>query len=367
MAFIDSSALRPRFTSDLIAAYQQAIAPTQFLQNMFTREAKSTDYIEWNVERYGEFVAKDVVRGADGNRNQFTNMTQKVEQPPFFYEYMDVMQIEGYNRAFGSMTISESVYNDFLTRAQFRLNQLRYKIDRAYEIQAAQVLLTGKVTTQVAGPTDFKRKAASILQFDASIDWTQPTVNPKDAIEKLCDFVRTVGKEGGEFKLILGDSAYKALINNPIVQSESQKLWAVLTKPEMPKEMGDGSKYVGSISAGSYFLDCYTYPQSYALTTEVPNTSTPYIDKNAIIVVPKAPMAGSFIHAFAMVPQLPNLKGIDENRNFSTIGGTNGTGQYFISEFFDLKKTAWEVAVKSAGLTIPIGVDKIGTAFVTPS
>src|SRR5580692_7441736 len=113
MAYIDSSAIRPKFTSDLVAAYKSSLPAYTFLQSKFKRVTKDTDYIEWNVMRYAESVAIDVVRGADGNRNSFANMVQKVEQPPFYYEYLDVMQLEGYNRAFGSTSMSDSVYRDF--------------------------------------------------------------------------------------------------------------------------------------------------------------------------------------------------------------------------------------------------------------
>lgn len=363
MAFIDSSAIRPKFTSDLVAAYKSSLNATTFLQSKFKRVTKDTDYLEWNIQRFSENVAQDVARGADGNRNSYATMVQKVEQPPLYYEYLDVMQLEGYNRAFGSVSMSDSTYRDFRETATFHVKQMINKIDRAYELQAQSVLLTGKIITATNGTTDFLRKAASIVAYGIGIDWSQAGVNPKDLIKQGCIFNRTVGKASSNvFDCIMGDGAYTAFINNVNIQNEAQKLWSVLTKLEEPTPRGDGSTFMGQISAGPYKVNVFCYPEYYTNTTEVPNTSLPYVPSNAIIITPSDPY---FIHGFAMVPRLPDYMGMAESGFGNAIGGEEGTnkGQYFISEFVDMKRTAWYMAAKSAGMTIPIGVDQIFTAY----
>ena len=367
MAFIPSDQLRPTVTSDLAAVYKGSLPADTALQSKFKRVTKDTLFLEINVQRYAANVAQDVVRGGDGNRNQFAKMVQKVEQPPFFYEYLDIMQLEGYNRAFGSTSMSASQYRDFREVAIFNMKQLVNKIDRAYEIQAASVLINGIINTVNNGPTNFLRDAASIKAFDASYDWTQTTVNPKKIIEQGCIYVSTIGQAaGGVFDCWMGDAAYDAFIANPIIQNESQKLWRTLTKLEEPDMRGDGSVFMGQTSAGSYKVNIWTYPRQYNADVTNPRVFTRYMPSNMMVVLPKE-LNG--IHAFAMVPQLPDYMGLKEGGMVGAIGGETGTGkgQYFVSEFVDQKATAWYAAIKSAGMIWPVAVDQIFNAYVTPA
>ena len=364
MAFIPSDQVRPTFTSDLAAVYKGSLRAHTALQSKFKRVTKETDFLEINVQRYAANVALDVVRGGDGNRNQFAKMVQKVEQPPFFYEYLDVMQLEGYNRAFGSVSMSASAYRDFRETAIFNMKQLVNKIDRAYEIQAASVFISGIVNTASAGATNFLRNAASIKAYSAGIDWSIDTVDPRDIIKQGCVYVSTIGQaEGGVFDILMGDLAYDSFITNPIIQNESQKLWRTLTKLEEPEMRGDGMVFMGQTAAGSYKVNIWTYPAQYNADPSDPRTFTYYVPSKMIVILPKDPY---FIHGFAMVPRLPDYMGMSESGMAGAIGGEAGTGkgEYFVSEFIDQKATAWYMALKSAGLVWPVAVDQIFNAWV---
>jgi hypothetical protein len=261
--------------------------------------------------------------------------------------------LQGYDRAFGTTNVSESVFNDFMETVLFAIKQCQYKIDRTYEIQASQIFQTGIVTSAVNGNTDFKRKAASMVQYSAGIDWTIATVDPTDIIASGCKFLRATGKaSGGVFDLYMGSKAYNAYVSNPIILTRSQKLWSVLTETAKPTPKDDGSVYMGQVSAGSYQLNIYTYPEVFTATTEVPNTSTPYIPDNMIVITPMKPIG---IHGFGLVPMLPSKAGTNENNKFPTIE----SGAYVISEYLDMKRTAWEIHVKSAGEPLPLTVSEV--------
>lgn len=366
MAFIPSNQLRPTFTSDLAATYRGSLPAHTALQNKFKRVTKDTLFLEINVQRYAANVAQDVVRGTDGNRNQFAKMVMKIDQPPLYHEYLDIMQLEGYNRAFGSVSMSASAYRDFRETAIFNMKQLVNKIDRAYELQAASVFINGVINTVNNGPTDFLRNAASIVPYSAGIDWSIATVNPKDIIKRGCVYVSTIGQaDGGVFDCWMGDGAFDALVNNPIIQNESQKLWRVLTKFEEPDMRGDGSVFQGQMSVGSFKVNIWTYPKQYNNDPANPRAFTTYFPDNMILVLPPTP---DFIHAFAMVPQLPSYMGLNESGITGSIGGRKGSGrgQYFVSEFVDQKATAWYAAIKSAGMVWPVGVDQMFNAYVLP-
>ena len=365
--YIDPSQVRPLFTSSIIANYRASNSPTSALQGKFAPVVKRTKYVEWNVKRYGETVATDVVRGGDGNRNQYTGMTRKIEETPFFYEYMDVMQLAGYDRAFPDHgQIDESAYNDFRETAMFELQQMQFKLDRAAELQAQEIFRTGKVTPKVAEQTNFNRKSASMVPYDISHDWSQSTVDPRVILEQLCIFMRTQGQsDDAVYDCYIGSSAYAALINNPFIQKAEQFHVNVLTTPDVTRK-ADGSVLMREITCGSFKVRMYTYPQFFtpAGVTDLTGASKlPYVAANEFFLVPATPL---FMRAFTMVPQLPvgntRMSGLLENSR-----GTIDEGKYYVSEFFDEKLTAWFIAIKSAFLCIPIAVDQMANAIVTIS
>lgn len=363
MATIDASMVRAKFSLDVIANYSAQVKPKNFLAGYFKRVTKPTDYLAWNVRRYTQTIAKDVVRGADPIRVEFTKSVQKVEQPPYFWREMDLTQLEGYNRTWNAALLSSSYYNDFMGIAMQNMDEIRSQIDRNYEWQAACFMRDGIVRTYANGNTNFNRRPESMIGYTGAINWADNTVNPKDIIEQLATFVMTIGQnESGELDLIMGAKAYKAFTNNLLIQNESQKLWSVLTSLEKPAARGDGSKFVGQISAGPYTLNVITYPAFYNADPTDPASFTPFIDDNWIGVMPTNPY---WIHGFAMVPKLPDMfTGGNIGASIGAIGGTDGLGQYFVSEFVDERRTAWLMGLKSAGMCIPVAVDQIASAYV---
>lgn len=357
MATIPAGQARAKFTSQMVAIYKQLPKPTNFLSRKFIDVVKNVDYVSWQVERYGEFAANDIVRGADGHRNQFSIQTEKVEQPPLFHEYFDIMQLSGYNRAFGSTLIDDGEYNEFMNTALERFGVVRGAIDRRYELQAAEVLQLGTITTVNSGTYDFKRKGASMPGYSAAVNFADPSVNPFSVIASGCLFNRTVGKaSGGVYDCYMGTDVYDAFLIHPDVLARAQKLWNQLTDLQMPDLKDDGSAFMGQVSAGAYKVNIYTYPQFYTATTEVPNTSTAYIDSKQLIITPVNP---KWIKAFAMVPMLPK-QGAARNTLFPALE----EGKYYAYDFQDEKNTAWEMNIKSSGLCIPVAVDQIWNAPV---
>ena len=366
MPSVDSSMVRAQFTVDMIAYYKGYMKPTNFLSGHFKRAVKSTLYLNYDVRRAMTLAADDVVRGADGNRNDFALGVQKTVLPPFFYEFLDVTQLLGFQRAFGTNMLNESIYNDFITEVMEHIDILRNKIDLRYELQASEIFQTGTVTSKSNPVENFLRRSDSMIAYDASINFADNTINPVDLLERLVTYVQTIGQySGGEFNLIFGKKAWAALRANTNIQNESQKLWKSTVDFKMPTDIGAGAKHQGVLSLGSYAANCYTYPQFYNSNPADRTVFTPYIPDNMVLCLPNKPM---FIHGFAQVPKLPEslVKSYTSGGNFGSIGGSEDgtTGQYFIEDFIDQRKSSWFYAIKSAGLCIPVAVDQIANAYV---
>lgn len=175
----------------------------------------------------------------------------------------------------------------------------------------------------------------------------------------------------------MGASAFRQFLLNPFVLARAQKLWNELTQLTMPAPRGDGSVFMGQVSAGVYRINIYTYPHFYTASTEyqaainiitlagtvaqnaTANTSVPYINDTNIIMTP--PKMNS-IMGYSLVPKLP-MQMMDVNGSMGEIGDIEG-GKFFAYDFQDIKLTAWEMNLKSAGLAILSDVDEVFTAKV---
>ncbi|MCK4522449.1 MAG: hypothetical protein KAU20_07790, partial [Nanoarchaeota archaeon] len=76
------------FTKMLVAVYKEKTSPTSFLRSFFPVTTTMSKEIAIQVQRGTEFVAVDVERGTNGNRNTFNTSTEKIFVPPFYWEYL---------------------------------------------------------------------------------------------------------------------------------------------------------------------------------------------------------------------------------------------------------------------------------------
>jgi hypothetical protein len=347
IATSDAQAL---FTKKLIDVYKEKNTPTGFLRSFFPTVESPALEVSIEVQRGTEKVAVDVVRGTDGNRNSFTRSTEKIFIPPYYREYLDVTQLQLYDRLFGATEINDAVFAAVINDGAEKLVEIKNKIERAYEVQCAQVLQTGVVSLISQASIDYKRKAASLVANSAGNTFATGTNDPFAIIGTGCTFLRTIGKaSGGVFNLILGATAITDLFGNAIFKTRQNLFNMQLDMVTSPLMDGNGAAYHGTITCGPYRVHLWSYPQYYDVVAGSTVTNTPYIDDKKIVLLPLKPQ---FKLAFGAVPQLrkPNTP--------PTMGA------YVFSE----KQDDWDAVhlmdVKSAGLAVPVAIDQIWTATV---
>jgi len=350
--------MRDQFTKSLAAVYSQYLAPTTFLKAFFPSETVPTKLISIEVERLGEKVAVDVLRGTEGNRNTFSKSTEKAFEPPFYREYFDATELDVYDQVLGAQLAGlprPEMFGMLTKTVSEKLSKLQDKIERAYELQRAQVLLDGIVTVETDTNIDYKRKAASKVVttdgaiFGSNAGYWNTSIDPIAQLEIGAHFLRTVGRSGSSrFALICGEGALAALLNNSDFQSRTDNRRYNLDTIAAPVRNAEGSAYHGSITVGSYVCDLWTYPQYYDHPDT--GTSTAYISDEKVIMIPYNP---SFIMRHAAVPQL-----------VGDPGQLPRQGEYVISDYVDQRRATHEFDICSAGLAIPLGVDRIWTAQV---
>jgi hypothetical protein len=248
---------------------------------------------------------------------------------------------------FGSETIDSANFTRFIEEVAEKLQLLKAKIERAYEKQCAQVLETGIVELNRGINIDFKRKAASLVDKGGGNYWATGTVNPFDDLENGCKFIREKGKSQGEvINGIFGSSALKDFLGNTIVKARADIRNFGLDQVRAPQRNSVGASLHGQVSAGSYRVNIWTYPEVYDNSAGV---ATPYINPKKVILVPEVPR---FKLAFAAVPQLMQP------------GKPIKKGAFLFDDFLDEENDKHIYRVKSAGVAVPVAVDQIYTVQV---
>lgn len=344
---ISTTDARALFTKMLISVYKERVAPTAFLRSFFRTKESVTKELSIEVQRGTEKIAVDVQRGTEGRRNSFSKSTEKLFVPPYYREFFDATELDLYDRLFGSTDIEASVFAAFMDSVGEKLAMLIDKIERAYELQCAQVLTTGIVELQGGINIDFKRKAASLVDKGAGNYWTTGTVNPLTDIENAGIFLRQKGKiKGAVLNAIMGAEAHRSFMENAKVLAEADVRRIDTMAIREPQRNSVGATTHGYFSTDNYKVNIWTYPEYYENSSGI---SVPYLDPKKVIVLPENP---NFELGFAAVPQL-----VGENSQIKK-------GAYIIEEYKDLRRKSHIFDVQSAGVAIPVAVDQIYTVKV---
>lgn len=348
------------FTKRLVAAWNELLelSPKSFLRSFFTKKTTLSKEVSIEVIRGTEKIAVDVLRGTNGNRNTFSKAAEKIFVPPFYNEYFDATELDHYDNLFGmdATGISERQVIGMIEQALEKLNILKYKIERAYELQISQVFTDGIVQLVSGDNIDYKRKAGSMDVKSAPGYWTVDTINPIDDFKAGCSFLRQTGKAGdAEFIAILGQNTLMALLENPHIKHDN-----ITTVPlidlKMPQVAATGGTYHGTLSAGPYKVHLWAYPEYYDNTSGTP---TPYVNVDYVFLLPRN--TGKFVLSYASVPAI-----IRDTRNAEFPEFIRQMeSDYYINNYIDPvgKKHVFEIL--SAGLAIPVSVDRIYSMKVT--
>ncbi len=346
------------FTNKLIAIMSDRVPVQGALSSMFMPTQSYTKNITTQTERVAELIANDTIRGTAGNSNIFGLSTEKLFTPPYYDEYFDITQLDGYDQLYAdhSSLIAEVTLGRFIQYSAEKLVGLQDKIERAYENQAASVLKTGIVTLKDGSVIDFRRKPASIVDLGSGNYWTNggsntSTCDPFTTLGNAAVFLRTIGKcQDGVFNVIMGSQVLAAYQSNPAVLKRGLEYhWNMdMLTPAMRTAVGWTMH--GRVSATSWLFDLISYPNFYdSISGGALTQGIEYLDPKSIYIVPKNPR---FVMAYAAVPQL-----------LST-GAVPMASKFVFTNFPDLKLNTHEFHVKSAGVAIPVAVDQIYTVKV---
>lgn len=341
------------YTKKVVEVYQERPKVNSFLRSFFpTGPGDVTDTLEVSilVERGSEKIAVDVLRGTDGNRNTFTRSTEKIFIPPYYREYFDQTHLQMYERLFALTEISANAFGRLLNDTADHMMSLQNKIERSIELMIAQIFEDGIVQLKDAQNIDYKRKAGSKVNVSGSGGyWTVGATDVFAQLQAGAAWLRQNGKVASQrFNAIMGSQAITALMANTTFLNRQNIFNMKLDTVNPPQRDAAGGVYHGTLTAGPYLIDVWTYPEYYEDPANN-NVLTEYIDPKIVIMIPNG---ARYKTVFAAVPQLIGP------------GGTIQTGQYIFSKYEDEKKKTREFHIESAPLPIPVQIDTIYTMQV---
>jgi hypothetical protein len=339
--------LREAYTREVVAVMQQNPKSTNFLRSFFKSTVAPTKFVSVDVQRMGEPVAVDILRGSDGTKYSFGNSTNKSFLPPYWKPYFNATELDVYDTVLGSNSFDNAyVFKQLIDQTALNLDRLKQSIERAKELQIAQIFDTGVVTLQAGDSIDFKRKSGSKVDPGSGNYWTTGATDVFAQIEAGCQFIRkNTNNNTPIFNLIMDSYSLDALLKNTTFltrQNLFHAAWDNVTGPQ--RDASTGANFHGTISAGAYKVQLWSYDQYY---TNSSGTKVGYLPAKKAILVP---VDADFVLAHAMVPQL-----IKPNQPIPA------PSEYFVKEYMDERATGHFFSIESAALAIPVDVDAIYT------
>lgn len=349
--------------------YTQMRKPTGFLSRRFTVKPGGIymgSKVAVDVERFGEDVAVAVKVCTGPNLNDIDIYTTKEFEPPAYGEAFPLNVCDLLNRMAGVDPYSAagvSYSAQLMSQMAKGFILIDAKISRAVEIQASQILQTGKLNlTNKAGDTvyelDFKPKTTHFVTTGTA--WaTSATCTPLDDIGALANKIRTDGKVNPN-RLTFGEGAFTNFMNSAQVQAalNNRRIEVGIIDPMLEDS---GAVNQGRIWIGSYVYDMWTYPEEYT----DPQTGLPvkYVADDKVIV---DSTRTRFDMASAMVPLPlgpdPRVANLLPGRMSSRSDGFDVTPNVYPTP--NGKQIMGEL--ESRPLLIPVQIDGFGCIDTAP-
>lgn len=294
------------------AYYQEPATPMAFFSGMFQVRPENfhtSEEVEIDIVRSEEDVSIVIQDISTGYRMNSEDLyTNKGFKPPVHKEAVPLNAFDLIKRMPGQNPFESPDFRaNVIVRMFGGMRKVERKIRRAIELQASQVMQTGKVTlTDINGTAlytlDYKPKAAHFPT--AGTSWVSATLAQKISdLTTLCDTVRGNGLVDPD-ELDVGATAWENLLQTDGFLKRLDTRRADLGTITPMDRRGGGGIYRGTLELGNYRLDVFTYAGRY----KHPQTgaSTPFLDPGKIVV---RATGGRMDATFGAIPNIGALLG----------------------------------------------------------
>lgn len=298
------------YTMKLIAAYiAGATASPMFFSGMFQTPAgnfHTTEKVRIDIARSGQDVAVVLQDLSTGYRyNELDSFEIKELKPPVFKEAFPINSADLLKPQIGQNNLeSPDLRANLITEFFAGMRKVDGKIRRAIELQASQVLQTGKVSLYDGEGNelyrlDYQPKDAHFPT--AGTAWDQAGADPLADLEALADTIRDNGMADPD-DIYFGSAAWSAFMANEKIQKLLDVRNMNVGAIERSENRGNGGKYRGSIDIGAYTFNLWTYNAKYV----DPETKklTPYLKPGNVVM---RAQDGRLDGTFGAIPNIGQL------------------------------------------------------------
>lgn len=345
-----------------VQLFTQMRSPSNFLTRFFTLKPGGDyngDKVTIDIERYDEDVAIAITKCTGPNLNDIDQFTTKEFKPPAYGEAFPLDVCELLNRMAGVDPYS-AAYTSYASQLVSKMMKgfmlVDHKIQRAVELQASQIMQTGKLTlTNKTGSTvyelDFKPKATHFPTVSTS--WSDPAADPLSDLEALAKVIRADGKVNPDI-LIMGETALRNFLENDAVQAVLDNR-RIEVGEIMPQFNDSGATMYGFIWIGNYRFSIWSYPDTY----KDPQTGQPveYIAPDKVVMTSsRTRMDMTFARVPLPLGPDPRVEGLLPGRVTSTAEDFDVTPNVYATP--NGKQVMGEL--ESRPLLVPVQIDGFG-------
>lgn len=345
---IDIVQAKSLYSKKVIAIYDETIPEKNFLQSLFKVDTSQALDVSIEIRRGTKNIAVEVQRGGASNSNKFSKSTEKIFRPPMYSEDLVANHMNAYDIPFGQGAVNKNTIARIVKDTNMKLNVNRAKIARAKELQCSEVLFDGTVTTKFSDIIDYGRLAGSKVDLGgAGGYWSTVTTDVEAQLIAGAEFIRNTGNSNQtRFDLIMSGAQLVALKKTNFYKDDANRdAKAQLQDIKRPIAQAGGSSYHGTVNAGAYIFDIWTYDAVYEDALGAEQRYTP---DNKTVMLPVAETGLILAHGGIPVigaNKMPTAK----------------AGEYVLREAVDYKKVTHTWYVESAPLATCYTPDKVYT------
>lgn len=286
---IPSQQIQGLLLSASMQFYRERRLPSTHMRSMFVPKMYGTTEVPLTVQRMNDYAAVDVMRGTNGNMNTFSKWTQKNIVPPEYHEKFSINALRSYSLGFGqnASTTPGGVLAGVSQEIGENIVELDNMIVRAEEIQCIQALETGIVVLKTGDNVDYKRKADSLLDgTNEGGYWTTVTCPVEKQLQQVGEFIREEGANlTATIDATMSTNAWIALQATDFFQKRAN--YRQLTLMAIGNPQGrNGANYHGTITAGSFIFNIWTYDATYTTKVAGVDTRIRLTDETKVVFTP---------------------------------------------------------------------------------
>lgn len=355
-------------TFRMLKKYEDTAPPQMFLSSLFQTPPENyhdSQKVTVDVVRNDPRVAVPIPGGMNGTRKvEMTKYQNKEFEPAVFDTEVQIASFNSFKRVPGvdPFDPQAGLLNQIVPEAMSHIRAVDAMTRRGVELQCAQVLTTGAISSVDAGGAvvfaiDFQPKGTHFVTPTA---WAADgsTGDPEGDVSALAEVVRRDGKLPVT-QLIAGRIAIQRLLISAKIRA-NLNLWNVnFGKIEPVVRRPGGAMFHGTIQLGTEMVELWSYKETYIHPQTL--AQTPFIPDNKVILrAPDGRLDLTYGSIPTIVPPDARVAQFLPSRMSNPQNGFDVSINAYVTP--DNKHLALEVGTRA--LAIPTALDTFGCLTV---